>query len=186
MPKNFHVEYTLTKFLSFLNNPLFFPLNFYINSFQFIQYKINFSCILTTRVKLVAKRIGPPLNTNNLRRNMALMMTLHGNSNSSSNRSFLSLESNLKICYFNIAEISISKSEYRARLMHDEDIDIVTAQETHAESEENLCRRRTIPVYSNVNGIATCVKASYSNCHVLYKVLSHNVHIYAVKVYGTI
>jgi hypothetical protein len=53
---------------------------------------------------------------------------------------------NLKICHINIAGISISKSEYLTRLMHDEDIDIVTAQETNAGSEENLRRRGTIPV----------------------------------------
>jgi hypothetical protein len=51
-------------------------------------------------VKLVAKRIGPPLNTNNRRRNTALMMTQNGNSSSSSNRSFLFLGSNLKIYHF--------------------------------------------------------------------------------------
>jgi hypothetical protein len=48
------------------------------------------------------------------------------------------MESNLKICHINIELISISKSEYLARLMHDEDIEIVTVQETHAGSEENL------------------------------------------------
>jgi hypothetical protein len=84
---------------------------------------------------------NPPLNTNNRRRNTALMMTQNGNS--SSNRNFLSLGSNLKICPINIEGISISKSEYLARLMHDKDIDIVTVQETHAGSEENLRRRGT-------------------------------------------
>jgi hypothetical protein len=49
---------------------------------------------------LVAKRIGPPLNTNNRRRNTALMMTQNENSNSSSNRSFLFLGSNLKNYHF--------------------------------------------------------------------------------------
>jgi hypothetical protein len=48
-------------------------------------------------VKLVAKRIGPPLNTNNRQRNTVLMMTQNRNSNSSSNRNFLFLGSNLKI-----------------------------------------------------------------------------------------
>jgi hypothetical protein len=69
----------------------------------------------------------------------------NGNSNSSSNQSFLSLKSNLKICHINIEEISISKSKYLVRLIHDEDIGIVTVQKTHAGSEENLRRRGTIP-----------------------------------------
>jgi hypothetical protein len=99
-------------------------------------------------VKLVAKRIGPPLNTNIRRRNTALMMTQNGNSNSSSNRNFLSLGSNLKICHINIEGISISKGEYLACILHDEDVDIVTVQETHAGSEENLRRRGTIPGYT--------------------------------------
>jgi hypothetical protein len=144
-------------------------------------------------VKLVAKRIGPPLNINNRRRNTALMMTQNGNSNSSSNRNFLCLGSNLKICHINIEGISISKSEYLARLMHDEDINIVTVQETHAGSEENLRKRGTIPgytligaVYNNVHGIATYVKASFSDCRVLYQDHSHDVHTLAVKVDGTI
>jgi hypothetical protein len=144
-------------------------------------------------VKLVAKRIGPPLNTNNRRRNTALMMTQSENLNSSSNRCFLSLESTLKICHINIEGIFISKSEYLAHLMHDEDIDIVAVQETHAESEENLRRRGTIPgysligaVYSNVHGIATYVKASFSKFRALYKDHSHNVHTLAVKVDRTI
>jgi exonuclease III len=75
------------------------------------------------------------------------MMTQNENSNSNSNPSFLSLGSNLKICHINIEGISISKSEYLAHLMHDEDIDIVTVQETHTESEEDLRRRETIPGY---------------------------------------
>jgi exonuclease III len=80
----------------------------------------------------------------------------------------MSLGSNLKICHINIEGISISKSEYLARLMHDKDIDIVTVQETHAGSEDNLRYRGTIPgytligaVYSNVHGIATSVKAFF-------------------------
>jgi hypothetical protein len=53
------------------------------------------------------------------------------------NRSFLFLGSNLKICHINIERTSILKSEYFARLMHDEDIDIGTVQESHAITEEN-------------------------------------------------
>jgi exonuclease III len=103
----------------------------------------------------------------------------------------MSLVSNLKICHINIEEISNSKSEYLAHLMHDEDI--VTVQETHAGSEKNLRRRETISgytligaVYSNVHGIATYVKASFSNCRVLYQDHSHDVHILAVEVDRTI
>jgi exonuclease III len=106
----------------------------------------------------------------------------------SSNKSFLSLGSNLKICHINIEGVSISKSEYPARLMHDEDIDIVTVQETHA-SEENLRRRGSIPeytligaVYSNVYGIT--YKAIYYNCRILYQDHSHDVHtLNVVNVY---
>jgi exonuclease III len=129
------------------------------------------------------------MNTNNRRRNTALMMTQNGNSNSSSNRNFLSWGSNLKICHINIEGISILKSEYLGRLMHDEDKDIVAVQETHAGSEENLRVRGTIPgytligaVYSNVHGIATYVKASFSNCRVLYQDHSHDVHTSAIVV----
>jgi hypothetical protein len=73
------------------------------------------------------------------------------------------------------------KSEYLARLMYDEDIAIVTVQETG--SEENLCRRGIIPytlieaVYSNAHGIAT---------YVLYQDHSHDIHTLAVEVNGTI
>jgi exonuclease III len=78
--------------------------------------------------------------------------------------------------------------------MHDEDIDIVTVQETHARSEENLRRRGIIyqdilnsgAVYSNLHGIATYVKASFSNCCVDYQDHSHDVHTLAVEVDGTI
>jgi hypothetical protein len=62
--------------------------------------------------------------------------------------------------------------------MHDEDIDIVIFQEAHARSEENLPRRETIPghtligaVYSKVHGIATYVKASFSNCRVVVTIV---------------
>jgi exonuclease III len=92
----------------------------------------------------------------------------------------MSLGSNLKICHINIEEISYSKSEYLAHLMHDEDIDIVTVQETHTGTEKNLRRRGTISgytfigaVYSNVHDIATYVKASFSNCRVLHQDHSH-------------
>jgi exonuclease III len=84
--------------------------------------------------------------------------------------------------------ISVWKSEYLACLMHDEDIDIVTVQEAHAGSEENLRRRGTMTgytligaVYSNVHGIATYVKASLSNCRFLYQDHSHDVHSLAVE-----
>jgi hypothetical protein len=40
-------------------------------------------------------------------------------------------------------------------------------------------------VYSKVHGIATYVKASFSNCHVLYQDHSHDVHTLAVEVDGT-
>jgi exonuclease III len=89
----------------------------------------------------------------------------------------------------------VSKSKYSARFMHDKDIDIVTVQETHAGSEENLRRRGTIPgytytligaVYSNVHDIATYVKASFYNCLVLYQHHLHDFHTLAVEVDGTI
>jgi hypothetical protein len=71
------------------------------------------------------------------------------------------------------SKLPFFKSEYFASLMHDEDIDIVTVQETHTGSEENLRKRGTIPgktligaFYSNVHGIATYVKTSFSNCRV--------------------
>jgi hypothetical protein len=71
------------------------------------------------------------LNTNNRRRN-----TQNGNSNSSSNRSFLSLGSNLKIGHINIERISIYlRVNTLLAFRHDEDLDIVTVQETHAGSE---------------------------------------------------
>jgi hypothetical protein len=77
--------------------------------------------------------------------------------------------------------------------MHDEDIYIVTVQETQAGSEENFRRRGTIagytligPLYSNVHDIATYVKASFSNCHVIYQDHSHDVHTLAVEVDVTI
>jgi hypothetical protein len=65
--------------------------------------------------------------------------------------------------------------QYR-RNFHDEDvdIDIVTVQETHAGSEENIHKRGTLPgytlvgaVYSNVHGTATYVKASFLDYHVV-------------------
>jgi endonuclease/exonuclease/phosphatase family metal-dependent hydrolase len=108
----------------------------------------------------------------------------------SSNKSFLSLGSNLKICHINIDGISTSISEYPARLMHDEDIDIVTVQETHA-SEENLRRRGSIPEYILIGAIYSnvyCItyKASYYNCRTLYQDHSHDVHTLAVEIDGTI
>jgi exonuclease III len=63
------------------------------------------------------------------------------------------LGSNLKIYHINIEGISISKSEYLARHMDDEDIDMFTVQETHAESEENLRRRGTIPGYALIGAV---------------------------------
>jgi hypothetical protein len=79
-----------------------------------------------------------------------------------------------KLLVFGVKSQDLLNSEYLARLMHDEDIYIITVQETHAGSEENFRRRGTIPgytlieaVYSNVYGIATYVKASFSNCRVL-------------------
>jgi hypothetical protein len=41
-------------------------------------------------------------------------------------------------------------------------------------------------VYSNLHGIATYVKASFSNCCVDYQDHSHDVHTLAVEVDGTI
>jgi hypothetical protein len=37
--------------------------------------------------------------------------------------------------------------------MHDEDIDIVTVQETHAGAEENLRRGGTIPGYTLIRAV---------------------------------
>jgi hypothetical protein len=96
--------------------------------------------------------------------------------------------------------------------MHDEDINIVTVQETHAGSEENLRRRGTIPGYRFVLETftpfhspkltvflfttkvrthllvqaTTYVGASFSNCRVLYQDHSHDVHTLALEVDGTI
>jgi hypothetical protein len=69
--------------------------------------------------------------------------------------------------------------------MHDEDINIVTVQETHAGYEENLRRRGTIPGYTLI-GAVTYVEASFSNCRVLYQDHSHDVQTLAVEVDGTI
>jgi exonuclease III len=48
---------------------------------------------------------------------------------------------NLKIFHINVEDISISKSEYLARLMQEGKEDIIVVQETHVVSEENLQRR---------------------------------------------
>jgi hypothetical protein len=120
------------------------------------------------------------------------MMTQNGNS--SSNRSYLSIGSNLKICHINIEGISISKSEYLARLMHAEDIDIVTVQETHAGSEENLRRIGTIPGYSFIGlqlrtghrNIRQSIFLQLPYCRVPYQDHSYDVHSLPVEVDGTI
>jgi hypothetical protein len=54
---------------------------------------------------------------------------------------------NLKIFHINVEDISISKSEYLARLMQEGKEDIIVVQETHVVSEENLQRRGTMPGY---------------------------------------
>jgi Reverse transcriptase (RNA-dependent DNA polymerase)/Endonuclease-reverse transcriptase len=119
------------------------------------------------------------------------MMT--SNQNSSPTQRFLPLGPNMKICHINIEGISLPKSEYLARLMREEDVDVIAVQETHASSEESLRRRGTLPgytligaIYSDVHGIATYVRASLSNCRIVFQENSSNVHTLAIEVDETI
>jgi Endonuclease-reverse transcriptase len=113
--------------------------------------------------------------------------------NQNLSRQFLPLGPSLKICQLNIEGISISKCEYLARLMREEDIDIIAVQETHTASEESLRRRGSIQgytlidaIYSNVHGIATYVKTALSDCRVVFKNHSAGVHTLAIEVDGTV
>jgi Reverse transcriptase (RNA-dependent DNA polymerase)/Endonuclease-reverse transcriptase len=116
---------------------------------------------------------------------------MNNNQNSSSIRRYLSLGSNIKICHINIEGISVSKSEYLARLMLDADVDIVAIQETHASSDENLQRRGTLPgysligaIHSSVHGIATYVRTSIPNCRIIFQDHSFDVQTLAIEVDG--
>jgi hypothetical protein len=93
--------------------------------------------------------------------------------------------------YLNIEGISASKGEYLARLMRDNDIDIIALQETHSTSDTNLISRDEIPgykligaIHSNVHGIATYARVSLNNCYITYSDCTNNIHVLAVKVSG--
>jgi exonuclease III len=100
----------------------------------------------------------------------------------------LPIEPNLRICNLNIEGISASKSEYLARLMRDNEINIIALQETHSTSDTNLMNRGDIPgykligvIHSNGHGMATYARVSLNNC---YSDCSNNIHVLAVEVSG--
>jgi exonuclease III len=99
------------------------------------------------------------------------------------------IEPNLRICHLNIESISASQSEYLARLMRDNEIDIIALQETHSTSDTNLINRGEIPgykligeIHSNVHGIATYVRVSLHNCFITYSDCTNKIHVLAVEV----
>jgi exonuclease III len=87
-------------------------------------------------------------------------------------------------------------SEYFARLMREEKLDIIAVQETHAVSEENLRKKATMPdqcdhvfiggIYSCVHGIATYVEDSFSDCRVLYHHHSYDVYLADKEIDGIV
>uniref|UniRef100_A0A1B0D7V9 Uncharacterized protein n=1 Tax=Phlebotomus papatasi TaxID=29031 RepID=A0A1B0D7V9_PHLPP len=104
----------------------------------------------------------------------------------------LDVGASLRICHLNVEGMSKAKSEYLARLMRDERVDIIAIQETHTISDENLRSRGSIPGYVLVDaihsavhhGVATYIKSSIPNCNVVYKDCTDNIHVLAIEVSG--
>ncbi|XP_055714426.1 uncharacterized protein LOC129808680 [Phlebotomus papatasi] len=103
----------------------------------------------------------------------------------------LDVGASLRICHLNVEGMSKAKSEYLARLMRDERVDIITIQETHTISDENLRSRGSIPgyvlvdaIHSAVHGVATYIKSSIPNYNVVYKDCTDNIHVLAIEVSG--
>ena len=99
--------------------------------------------------------------------------------------------SSLKIFHLNIEGISQAKSDYLCRILHEEDIDVVHIQETHAHSYSDLQKRGLIPgytlvdsIYSNIYGLATYVKESLAPCSTVYKSAPNDLEVLVVAIDG--
>jgi hypothetical protein len=101
---------------------------------------------------------------------------------------YLPLGTNLTIFHINVEGFSSSKSDYFARLMLEEKVDVIAVQETHTASAESLRSRGNLTgftlvgdVYSSVCGIATYIRSDLSNWRILYQDHTNNVHVLAVE-----
>jgi exonuclease III len=96
------------------------------------------------------------------------------------------------IYHINVEGFSSSKSDFLARLMLEEKVDVIAVQETHTASAESLRRgnltRFTLvgDVYSSVHGNATYIRSDLSNWRIVYQVHTNNVHVLAVELHAII
>lgn len=95
----------------------------------------------------------------------------------------------LRICQFNIENISRSKSECLSKLLLDNDIDILLIQETHTADEAQLQSRGKIPGYRLIGatyhptyGTATYAKTNIDNVKLVSTSDSNNIHNTTIKV----
>jgi exonuclease III len=63
---------------------------------------------------------------------------------------FLPLGTNLTIWHINVEGFSSSKSDYLARLILEEKVDVIAVQETHTASEESLRKRGNLTGFGHI------------------------------------
>lgn len=103
--------------------------------------------------------------------------------------STLRLGACLRICHFNIDDISTAKSEILLKLMRNENVDIIALQETHTVDDADFHRRDSIARYVLIGvlhnkkyGVATYLKSDISSAHFLSQGVSGNVFNLVVEV----
>jgi exonuclease III len=76
---------------------------------------------------------------------------------------YLPLGTNLTICHINVEGFFSSKSDYLARLMLKEKVDVIAVQETHTSSAESLRRRGNLTRFGHITVNYKHLQSSHTN-----------------------
>lgn len=117
---------------------------------------------------------------------MVICTKTHGSSESQQTRK---IGPSVRICQINIEGISRAKSQYLSKLLQDNDIDLVTVQETHVKDEADLASRGKVPGYEILGatydlayGTATYIRNTIENAVMIDHSSINNIHVITAKI----
>lgn len=106
-----------------------------------------------------------------------------------SSESHLTIGPTIRVCQINIEGISRSKSEYIGKLLVDQNVDVITVQETHTADDYQIHSRGRIPGYNLVGainhpqyGIATYARSHIRNVSIVHSIADQELFCLTIKV----
>lgn len=96
---------------------------------------------------------------------------------------------NLRICHFNVEEMSKAIFEVPTKIMNIEKVDVIALQEIHTNDDNDIQKRGYIAAYIIIGaiyhkkyGIATYIKKNIENTNVIHRKYSENIQKLVTKV----